>query len=75
MAAALRSYLLANVAFLVPSGLVGIIFPWLLVVALQEPPERVGIAKMIVQLPALLFCRPSDTPLKTVHIHCLPRAG
>lgn len=55
MAAVLRSYLLANVAFLVPSGLVGIIFPWLLVVALQEPPERVGIAQMIVQLPALLF--------------------
>ena len=50
-----RAYLLANFVFLVPSGLVTIVFPWLLVVALQEPAERVGIAQMIAQLPALLF--------------------
>jgi MFS family permease len=55
MTAHLRAYLLANVAFLVPSGLVTIIFPWLIVVALHEPPERVGIAQMIAQLPALFL--------------------
>lgn len=51
----LRAYLIANVAFLVPSGLQAIIFPWLLVVALQEPADRVGIAQMIAQLPGLFF--------------------
>ncbi len=51
----LRAYLLANVAFLVPSGLVTIVFPWLIVVALHEPPERVGLAQMISQLPALFL--------------------
>lgn len=51
----LRAYLLANVAFLVPSGLQAIIFPWLVVVALNESAERVGIAQMITQLPALLL--------------------
>ncbi len=51
----LRAYLLANIAFLVPSGVVTILFPWLVVVALHEPPERVGIAQMIIQLPALLL--------------------
>lgn len=55
MTAQLRAYLLANVAFLVPSGLVTIVFPWLIVVALHEPPERVGIAQMIAQLPALFL--------------------
>lgn len=50
-----RAYLLANFVFLVPSGLVTIVFPWLLVVALHEPAERVGIAQMFAQLPALLF--------------------
>lgn len=55
MTAQLRAYLLANVAFLVPSGLVTILFPWLIVVALDEPPERVGIAQMIAQLPALFL--------------------
>ena len=51
----LRAYLLANVAFLVPSGLTTIVFPWLIVVALHEPPERVGLAQMIAQLPALFL--------------------
>jgi len=51
----LRAYLLANVAFLVPSGLVTIIFPWLIVVALHESPGRVGIAQMIAQLPGLVL--------------------
>ena len=51
----LRAYLLANVAFLVPGGLGTIIFPWLIVVALHESPERVGIAQMISQLPGLLL--------------------
>ena len=51
----LRAYLLANVAFLVPSGVVTIVFPWLIVVALHESPERVGIAQMITQLPALFL--------------------
>ncbi len=49
----LRAYLLANIGFLVPSGLFTIIFPWLVVVALHESAERVGIAQMITQLPAL----------------------
>jgi len=52
---ALRAYLLANVAFLVPSGMQTIIFPWLIVVALHESPERVGIAQTITQLPSLLL--------------------
>ena len=51
----LRAYLLANIGFLVPSGLFTIIFPWLVVVALHESAERVGIAQMITQLPALLL--------------------
>lgn len=51
----LRAYLLANVAFLVPSGLGTIVFPWLVVVALHESPERVGIAQMITQLPGLFL--------------------
>ena len=51
----LRAYLLANVAFLVPGGLGTIIFPWLIVVALHESPERVGIAQMITQLPGLFL--------------------
>ena len=55
MTAQLRAYLLANIAFLVPSGLVTIVFPWLIVVALHEPPERVGLAQMIAQLPALFL--------------------
>jgi MFS family permease len=51
----LRAYYLANIAFLVPSGLATIVFPWLIVVVLNETPERVGIAQMISQLPALVF--------------------
>ena len=51
----LRAYLLANVGFLVPSGLVTIMFPWLIVVALHASPERVGIAQMITQLPGLFL--------------------
>jgi len=51
----LRAYLLANVAFLVPSGLFTIVFPWLIVVALHESAARVGIAQMITQLPALFL--------------------
>jgi MFS family permease len=51
----LRAYLLANIGFLVPSGLFTIIFPWLVVVALHESAERVGIAQMITQLPALVL--------------------
>src|SRR5689334_19368598 len=55
MASELRAYLVANVAFLVPSGLFTIVFPWLIVVALRKSPERVGIAQMITQLPALFL--------------------
>jgi MFS family permease len=51
----LRAYYLANVAFLVPSGIATIVFPWLVVNVLNETPERVGIAQMISQLPALVF--------------------
>ena len=51
----LRAYLLANVGFLVPSGLVTIMFPWLIVVSLHASPERVGIAQMITQLPGLFL--------------------
>jgi MFS family permease len=53
--AALRTYLLANVAFLVPSGLFTVLFPWLVVGALHESPERVGIAQMITQLPPVFL--------------------
>ena len=55
MTAALRTYLLANVAFLVPSGLFTVLFPWLIVGALHESPERVGIAQMITQLPPVFL--------------------
>jgi MFS family permease len=51
----LRAYYLANVAFLVPSGIATIAFPWLVVNVLNESPTRVGIAQMISQLPALVF--------------------
>jgi len=55
MSSQLRAYLLANVAFLVPAGLGTVMFPWLIVVVLHESPERVGIAQMITQLPALFL--------------------
>ena len=55
MTRTLRAYLLENAAFLVPSGMQTIIFPWLIVVVLHEPPERVGIAQTITQLPSLLL--------------------
>ena len=35
----LRAYLLANVAFLVPSGLFTILFPWLVVVRCTNRPS------------------------------------
>jgi MFS family permease len=53
--AALRTYLLANAAFLVPSGLFTVLFPWLVVGALHESPERVGIAQMVTQLPPVFL--------------------
>jgi MFS family permease len=53
--AALRTYLLANIAFLVPSGLFTVLFPWIVVGALHESPERVGIAQMIIQLPPVFL--------------------
>ena len=53
--AALRTYLLSNVAFLVPSGLFTVLFPWLVVGALHESPERVGLAQMITQLPPVFL--------------------
>jgi len=52
---ALKAYLAANAAFLVPGGLQTVLFPWLLVVVLAESPERVGLAQMLTQIPAVVL--------------------
>jgi MFS family permease len=53
VAAALRWYLASTAAFLVPGGIQMVLFPWLVVVLLEEPAARFGIAQMTGALPAL----------------------
>src|SRR5262245_34644355 len=51
----LRWYLASYIALLVPAGMATVIYPWLVVVLLHEPADRVGVAQMAAQLPALVF--------------------
>ena len=51
----LRWYLAGTACYLLPGGIQGVLFPWLVAVTLQESPERVGLAQMASQLPMLLL--------------------
>ena len=48
-------YMAGLVSFVAPTGLQTIVYPWLIVVELGETPERLGIAQMCLQLPAMLL--------------------
>ncbi len=51
-----RFWYLAGVGtFIVPMGIQTILFPWLVVVQLQEGPERLGLAQMSTQLPGMFL--------------------
>ena len=39
-------YLAGLVSFVAPTGIQTVLFPWLVVVLLQETPERLGLAQM-----------------------------
>jgi len=51
----LRAYLTSTSFFLVPGGIQGVLFPWLVAVHLHESPARVGMAQMAGQLPMLFL--------------------
>lgn len=51
----LRWYLASTACYLMPGGIQGVLFPWLVAVYLHESPERVGLAQMASQLPMLLL--------------------
>lgn len=51
----LRWYLASTACFLVPGGIQMVLFPWLVAVMLVETADRVGIAQMSAQIPALLL--------------------
>ena len=53
MIAPLRWYLASSACFLVPGGIQMVLFPWLVAVQLGESAEKVGIAQMAGQIPAL----------------------
>lgn len=53
--APLRWYLASTACYLMPGGIQGVLFPWLVAVYLHESPERVGLAQMASQLPMLLL--------------------
>ncbi len=53
--AGLRWYLISTACYLMPGGIQGVLFPWLVAVFLNETPERVGLAQMASQLPMLLL--------------------
>ncbi len=55
MNAALRWYLTSTAFYLVPGGIQQVLFPWLVVVYLQETAMRVGFAQMAGQLPMLFL--------------------
>ncbi|MBT3426613.1 MAG: MFS transporter [Gammaproteobacteria bacterium] len=48
-------YMAGLVSFVAPAGLQAIVYPWLIVVELGETPERLGIAQMCLQLPAIVL--------------------
>jgi MFS family permease len=51
-----RFWYLAGIGtFVVPMGIQTILFPWLVVVQLQEGPERLGLAQMSTQLPGMFL--------------------
>ena len=51
-----RFWYLAGVGtFIVPMGMQTILFPWLVVVQLHEGAERLGLAQMCTQLPAIFL--------------------
>jgi MFS family permease len=51
----LRWYLASTACFLVPGGVQMVLFPWLVAVLLAETADKVGIAQMAAQIPALLL--------------------
>ncbi|MEZ5558970.1 MAG: MFS transporter [Pseudomonadales bacterium] len=51
----LRWYLASSASFMVPGGIQQVLFPFLVVVLLAESADRVGIAQMSAQLPALFL--------------------
>jgi MFS family permease len=52
---ALRWYLTSTACYLIPGGIQQVLFPFLVAVVLHESAERVGIAQMSWQLPALFL--------------------
>ncbi|MDP4598255.1 MAG: MFS transporter, partial [Pseudomonadales bacterium] len=56
MMASQRSWYLGGVTgFVIPLGIQAILFPWLVAVQLQESAERLGLAQMSTQLPAIFL--------------------
>jgi MFS family permease len=55
MTSGLRWYLTSTAFYLVPGGIQQVLFPWLVVVYLQETAMRVGFAQMAGQLPMLFL--------------------
>ena len=56
MMASQRSWYLGGVtSFVIPLGIQAILFPWLVAVQLQESAERLGLAQMSTQLPAIFL--------------------
>ena len=48
-------YMAGLISFVAPTGLQTILYPWLITVELGETPERLGIAQMCLQLPAIVL--------------------
>ena len=65
-------------SFVIPMGIQTVLFPWLIVVELQETAERLGLAQMSSQLPGLclilvggLLADRLDARKILMAIHCL----
>jgi MFS family permease len=52
---ALRWYLVSLAGWFFSYGVMVILYPWLVAVILREPPQRVGIAQMVMLIPSTLF--------------------
>jgi len=50
-----RAYLAANAAFMLPGGIMGVLFPWLVAVQLAASAQQLGLAQMASQIPMLLL--------------------
>ena len=48
-------YLAGLVSFVAPTGIQTVLFPWLVMVLLQETPERLGLAQMSLQAPIMFL--------------------